>query len=101
MGGGILLPLAAFYMPYSPFRWVHHPYHLVMFVWIASIPIVVLGVKSMPKWVWVFIVCTTGAEVVGGSVPTPFVRTQFQEDVALKDRGLIFHQTNPLQIEPI
>ena len=84
MGGGVLLPLAAFYMPYSPFRWVHHPYHLVMFVWIASIPIVVLGVKSMPKWVWLFIVCTTGAEVVNGSVPAPFVRTQFQEDVSVE-----------------
>ena len=90
LGGSVLLPLAAFYMPYSPFRWVHHPYHLVMFVWIASIPIVVLGAKNMPKWVWVLIVVATFMETTFGSVPVPFARTHFQEDVGVEGPRLDF-----------
>ncbi len=90
MGGGILLPLAVFYIPESPFRWVHHPYHLVMFVWIASIPTVVLAARHMPKWLWVFIAIATTGEVCTGSVPVPFVRTQFQEDVSVEGPRLDF-----------
>ena len=90
MGGGILLPLAVFYIPESPFRWVHHPYHLVMFVWIASIPTVVLAVQYMPKWLWLFIALATAGEVGTGSVPVPFVRTQFQEDVSVEGPRLDF-----------
>ena len=90
MGGGLLLPLAVCYIPQSPFRWVHHPYHLVMFVWIASIPTVVIAVQHMPKWLWVFIVVATTGEVTTGSVPVPFVRTQFQEDVGVAGPRLDF-----------
>ena len=72
-----------------------------MFVWIASIPLVVLGVKKMPKWVWALVVLATGMEVHTGSVPAPFVRTQFQEDVSVEDRGLISLQIILQPIEPI
>ena len=81
--GYALLPLAFLYVPLSPFRWIHHPYHLVMFVWIASIPIVVRAVQSIPKWGWLLIIGVTVVEIQMGSVPIPFERTQFQEDISV------------------
>ena len=72
-----------------------------MFVWIASIPLAVLAVQNMPKWVWALIVLATGLEVHTGSVPAPFVRTQFQEDVSVEGPGLISLQIILQPIEPI
>ena len=89
-GGWILLPLALLYVPYSPFRWVHHPYHMVMFVWISSIPLVVYAVKQLPTWGWCVVLCLTGVETQTGSVPYPFVRTQFVEDCSVEGARLDF-----------
>ena len=90
IAGYVMLPLAVLYLPFSPFRWVHHPYHLVMFVWIASVPIVVRAVQELPKWGWLVIMGATFLEIQNGSVPTPFVRTQFQEDISVEGPRLDF-----------
>lgn len=89
-GGAFLLPLAVLYSAESPFRWVHHPYHLVMFVWIASIPIVALATKTIPKWVWTIVLGITVIDTHTGSVPVPLVHTQFQEDIGVEGPRLDF-----------
>lgn len=89
-GGWVLLPLALLYVPFSPFRWVHHPYHMVMFVWISSIPLVVDAVKRLPVWGWCLVIVLTAVETQTGSVPYPLVRTQFVEDCSVEGARLDF-----------
>lgn len=89
-GGWVLLPMALLYVPYSPFRWIHHPYHMVMFVWIGTVPLVIRYLSSAPKWLWVLVFGLTGLETKSGSVPYPLVRTDFIEDVSLEGARLDF-----------
>lgn len=90
LGGWVLLPLAILYVPGSPFRWVHHPYHMVMFLWIGSIPLVVKGIQVAPKWIWIPISAITAFDVQTGSVPVPLERTEFVEDCSVEGPRLDF-----------
>ena len=90
LGGWVLLPMALLYVPYSPFRWIHHPYHMVMFVWIGTVPLVFRYISSAPKWLWLLVFGLTGLETKSGSVPYPLVRTDFIEDVSLEGARLDF-----------
>ena len=90
LSGGFLLPMALLYATGSPFRWIHHPYHMVMFVWIASVPIASLATKTLPKWMWFIVFGFTYLENRTGSVPVPLIHTQFQEDIGVEGPRLDF-----------
>jgi hypothetical protein len=90
LAGVVYLPLAIFYLPGSPFGLVHHPYHMVAFLFALLLPWSMKGVQRMPIWV----LC--GCVVIGvvdrwtGPVPFPLIRTEYSEDISLEGARLDF-----------
>lgn len=90
LSGQVFLPLAILYVPFSPFKWVHHPYHMVAFVLPLIFPWVLEGMRQLPKWTLGLLLLIAYADRIQGPVPFPLVRTEYTEDVSLEGARLDF-----------
>ena len=88
MMGKVFLPLAIFYLPYSPFRQIHHPYHLMAFGLAALIPLLSAGLQRLPKWSWLLVLLVAFVEGQYSPLPLPLKRSDWQEDVAIEGTRL-------------
>ena len=90
LAGFIYLPLAICYLPWSPFGLVHHPYHMVAFLFGMILPWCIFGLKRMPIWMLVVCIGLGVIDRVTGPVPFPLHRTGYSEDVSLEGARLDF-----------
>ena len=82
--GSLLLPLALLYVPNSPFSMVHHPYHMVAFVFPLVLPWCMVGIQRIPLTVGIVLIVVSFADRLTGPVPFPMVRSHYAEDVSLE-----------------
>ena len=88
LGGKLFLPLALFYLPFSPFQMVHHPYRIMAF----TLPLLLIGVgygfKKIPAWGQIILLGFYIGEQLQAPGNYPFVRAKIEENIGMEGARL-------------
>lgn len=77
LGVTVLLPMALFYLPGSPLRFVHHPYRIDAFVLPFVALFVAAGACALPRWIGALVAPALLAEALLASpAPWPIARAE-------------------------
>ena len=90
LAGAVYLPLAVLYLSGSPFGLVHHPYHMVAFLFPLILPWCMVSMQRVPLWMLFGCLGLGWIDRVSGPVSFPLIRTEYSEDVSLEGARLDF-----------